>query len=96
MRDILLDDTTDDLLYKNGDLVMGDPTKQHQKHLLIANKGEYKQYPTVGVGIMNFMMDENPDDMVREIRREFARDGMVVNDLKINGDGKLTIDASYK
>ncbi|MBA3901184.1 MAG: hypothetical protein H0X62_13425 [Bacteroidetes bacterium] len=95
MRDILLDENNE-LLIKNGDLVMGDATKQHQKHLLMASKGEYKQSPTTGVGLMSFLDDENPDDLLREIRKEFARDGMTVNDIKIKGDGSISIDAAYE
>jgi len=50
MNDILLD-RNGDLNFKNGDLEIGYSDNQHQEHILIANKGEYREFPELGVGI---------------------------------------------
>ena len=93
MRDILLDEEFD-LKVKGGDFVIGESTQQHQQCLLLAEKGSYKQYPAVGVGIATFLKDEDPGDLLREIRIQFSKDGMNVDKLGFE-NGKLRIDASY-
>ena len=80
MTDYLLDGNND-LLVENGDFVMGDSTLQNQNLLLWGAPGAYKQYPTVGVGVFNYLKDDNTDDMLRAIRQQFTQDGMTVNRL---------------
>ncbi|MFS2189809.1 hypothetical protein ACCC92_24245 [Mucilaginibacter sp. Mucisp84] len=93
MKDYMLDDTND-LRIENGDFVLGDSDLQHQKLLLFAEKGAYKQYPTTGVGIMSFLNDDSEADMLREIRLQFAQDGMQVDRLAYK-DGNLQVIANY-
>lgn len=91
--DLLLDSNSD-ILIANGDFVIGESTKQHQLSLLVGNKGEYKQYPKVGVGINGYLLDENEQDMLREIRSQFESDGMTVKKTVLK-DSELIIDAPY-
>lgn len=94
MDDFKLDQNGDiDIL--NGDFLIGDATLQHQKHILIAQKGEYKEHPEIGVGIANALNDENPRQILTQIRRNYEYDGMQVNTLEIDEDGNITIDAPY-
>ena len=93
MTDYLLD-TNSDLLITNGNPVKGDSTLQNQKLLLFAEPGEYKQYPTTGVGIMNYLKDDSPDALLRSIRLQFSQDGMTVNQLNYV-QGQLKINAPY-
>lgn len=95
MQDILLDDSND-LIIENGDFTIGDATLQHQNHILIAQKGEYKLTPEVGAGVLDEVNNENPRELLSEIRRQFEYDGMKVNSLKIAANGNLLIDALYK
>ncbi|CAL2108189.1 conserved hypothetical protein [Tenacibaculum sp. 190524A02b] len=95
MNDILLDEYGD-LLIKNGDLVIGDATFQHQDAILMAQKGEYKQHPEIGVGIENALQDENPHKIISEIRQQLKHIGMEIKSLDIDSDGNLIIDAPYK
>lgn len=59
--DILLDETGD-LAIKNGDLVIGESTLQHQRILLLATKGGFKQHPTTGVDIQSYLLDDSDVD----------------------------------
>jgi len=93
MKDIAIDEDFD-LKLQNGDFAVQESTGQHQQALLLAEKGSYKQYPTVGVGIATYLKDDNSSDLLREIRIQFSKDGMDVNSLSFNG-GKLQIDATY-
>lgn len=93
-KDILL--TKDfDLQIVNGDFVVAESTYQHQACLLMAEKGEYKQYPTIGVASKRYLESERPDNYAREIRQEFSADGMQVNSINIAENLELTIDAKY-
>ncbi|MCX6281472.1 MAG: hypothetical protein NTU51_05890 [Bacteroidetes bacterium] len=92
--DILIDIVTNDLASEDGDFAIGDSTRQHQVDLLVANEGEYKQFPVTGVGIEGFLLDEDKTDMIRKIRSQFTRDGMSV--LKVTAIGGININAQYK
>ena len=96
MIDILLDKVTNDLIIENGDLKLGYSDEQHQKLLLLAEKGAYKENPLVGVGILKQLENENPSELLREIRNQFTSDGMTINSLSYDEfTGKLLIDAFY-
>ena len=92
--DILLDQDGH-IRIENGDFVIGDSTQQHQKHLLMAMPGDYKQSPLVGVGVAEQLDDENPDDLLRAIRTTFVQDGMTVKNLSIASNGNIEVDANY-
>ncbi|MBU7577074.1 MAG: hypothetical protein KAF40_03340 [Flavihumibacter sp.] len=93
MEDILLDEDFD-LLIQNGDLVIGPSSEQHQQLLLLSNKGDWRQFPMVGVGIREYLKDEDENSMVGEIKEQFEMDGMQVKDIRI-ANGQIGIDAYY-
>ncbi len=94
VTDILYDQLSGDIACKNGDFVIGDSTLQHQADLLEAAEGEYKQSPTVGVGLQGFLNDEDPSEMVRKIRIQFVGDGLNISQLKMTDP--MNIKASYQ
>ncbi len=102
---ILLDPETGDLLVAvqrdaagviAQGLEIGITTFQNQALILQAAKGEFKEYPTLGVGISDILGDDEMTGWKREIALQLEADGMKVKtvdlDLKNN---KLTIDAEY-
>lgn len=94
MKDFLLDTETGDLAFENGDIKVGESDAQHQRLLLMTQKGSWKEFPTAGVGLASFLEDENPDGMIKEINQQFSGDGMTINKIAIE-DGKLKVDADY-
>ncbi|MBU4536992.1 MAG: hypothetical protein L6264_07280 [Weeksellaceae bacterium] len=94
MNDFLFDDSNAPLV-NDGDFVVSESTYQHQKHLLMAEKGDYKQYPTAGVASKNYVERESPDEYARAIRQEFVADGMKVHTLAISPNLELSINAEY-
>ncbi|WP_291122798.1 hypothetical protein [Flavobacterium sp. UBA6046] len=94
MTDILLDDTLD-LQIVDGDFVIGESTAQHQKLLILADKGEFKDVPMRGVGARRFLEDSDPSNLAREIRTEFVADGMTVSKIQIASDLTIQVDANY-
>lgn len=92
----------DDLILANGDLSLmdgdfgtGESTGQHQDLLLVATKGEFKQYPDRGVGAIMYAEDCSPANLIAAIQDEFARDGMEIKEIGFE-NSKLKIDATYK
>lgn len=96
MKDFLVNTETGDLKISNKDLVVGWSNDQHHEHLLIAQKGSIKQFPDTGVGIENFLNDSGIDEMLREIRFQFEKDGNNLKELSFNEQtGDLKYDADY-
>lgn len=95
MVDIKFDETGDvDISVK--DIQYTESTEQHQRDLILADKGHYKEMPGVGIGAINFIHDESPDDFLRTVRKEFTKDGMKVQKITITVGGELRINAAYK
>ncbi|MGJ1244295.1 MULTISPECIES: hypothetical protein [Sphingobacterium] len=92
MQDFLIDD---DILIQGGDLVIGNSDRQHQKHILIAQKGEYRQFPELGVGINNILSGEDATKMLIEAKRNFEYDRMKVKELRFTEENTLIINAPY-
>ncbi|GGE89463.1 hypothetical protein SAMN05443634_104103 [Chishuiella changwenlii] len=44
-----------DLEIKNGDFVIAESDQQHVEDIFIAQKGEFKEYPQVGFGAINYI-----------------------------------------
>jgi hypothetical protein len=92
---ILLDENGD-IMIKNGSMVIGDSTLQNQYMILAAQKGEFKEYPMLGVGISDILGDDDVLEWKKRIREEFARDDMKVNNIDLNLQiGDIKIEAHY-
>lgn len=94
MKDILTDENGD-LLIKNGDLLIDYSDNQHQEHIILANKGDFKETPEIGVGIAQLISDDDPMSVLIDIKKNLQYDGMNVRNVKFEEDGKITIDGSY-
>lgn len=95
MMDIGLstDEDSDILL---GDFTVVESTAQHQRQLILNNKGDFKQNPTVGVGAFEYFNDEGLQELIRAVSIEFTRDGMDVQRITLSPAGVLQSEATYK
>lgn len=94
VRDFLFGDDGD-LAIVHGDLAYGESTLQHQRDLLVANKGSFRQDPLIGVGINEMLLDNTTADELRTvIQRELERDGMVLSRLRVTLED-VYIEAEY-
>ncbi len=87
-----------DLLFENNDTIseIGESTLQHQKDIMMFEKGWNKFAPHLGVGIMGYLDDETTVETLKtSISAEFVRDGMNVVDIEITNDGKIRTNANY-
>lgn len=93
MKDILLKDN--DLAFQDGDLLVGDGTLQHKRHLLTTSPGELRQWVPVGVGIERFVFAESSEGVLAAVKSQFELDGMTVYELSIEG-GELLERSGYE
>jgi hypothetical protein len=94
MNDVKLNSVLD-LDIANGDLVTGEATEQHQQLLLTTVKGDWKENPTIAVGLFGFLKDNDAEGLLGEIKQEFERDGMRVDSLSFDGQN-VNVIASYQ
>lgn len=75
-------------------LVVGDILYQNQYMILTAQKGEFKEYPTLGVGINDLVNDDDLNAWKKTIREEFAKDNLKIDKLSITTSG-MELKAYY-
>jgi hypothetical protein len=85
-----------DLVFESGDFAVAESTAQHQQQLILNNKGDFKQNPTIGVGALNYLDDEDFSELTRNVSIEFTRDGMDVKGVALKPGGFIKSDAYYK
>ena len=93
MNDLLLD-SNQELDVQNGDFVTGESTLQNQDLLIMTNPGEWKEDPTIAVGIAGFLKDYDLSGLLGKIKEQFQKDGMQVKSVSII-DGKIVTNANY-
>ena len=94
MKDLLLN-KNGDLLIKNGDFVIGESDNQHQLDILLAEKGEFKEYPEIGVGIQEMLSDDDFVEFLIETKKNLEYDGMKINNIEFTANGKLNVNGKY-
>ncbi|MRX70276.1 oxidase [Flavobacterium resistens] len=95
MTDIFLN-KTGDLDIQNGDIVIDYSDNQHQEHILLANKGDYKEFPELGVGINNMLNEDDFLPFLIEAKKNLQYDGMKINNIKFEENGNLNINGDYQ
>jgi len=93
MKDILL--TNNDLMVKDGDLAIGISDTQHVNLLLSTNKGDWKQTPTAGVGITNYLETHNDGSLSREIQTQLSADGAKISRIAVKLPN-IEIESDYE
>lgn len=86
-----------DLDLTTGDLLVAESTCQHQRDLLYSDKGHIRQKPEAGVGAVNYIMDNDPEGLLRATRKEFTADGMKVRKVAFSAHSNdLNVEARYE
>lgn len=86
-----------DLDLSTGDLVVTESTYQHQRDLLLSDKGHIRDKAEAGVGAVNYLLGNEPEAFLRATRKEFAADGMKVRKVSFSAYGNdLEANASYE
>lgn len=76
-------------------LIVGNILNQNQALIIIANPGEFKFNPTIGVAIDEMLLNEDYLQYRHRIRDHLTKDGMKVKSVDFSKKMGLVIDASY-
>jgi hypothetical protein len=95
MNDIGLNEN-EDLDISTGDFSIVESTAIHQQQLILNNKGDFKQNPTICVNAASYFDDENFQGLVRAISVEFTRDGMDVAEVSLKKNAGIKTSATYE
>lgn len=92
MKDILFNE---DLEIREGDLAVGYSDNQHVKHILLAEKGEYKINPELGVGLEKMIATDDPMEFLIDAKKNLEYDGMKVENISFTEQQTIQVDAKY-
>lgn len=74
---------------------LAETTHQNQALILVANPGEYKEHPALGVGLSNIVNDHELSSWRKRIREQIEADGQRISKLELTESG-LNLEAEYK
>jgi hypothetical protein len=93
-KDLLLNDF--DFVIADGDFMVAESTAQNQALLLVTNAGEWRESPTTGVGLSQFLNDETDGAaLAAAVKTAFEQDGMLVNRVFATNNQTIQVDANY-
>lgn len=92
---ILLDPETNDLKVKNNHLQIGGTLYQNLAIITEAHQGEFKQFPTLGVGLDQYLGENetNNSALKHAIRENAKYDNVKITALQIAETGEINIKA---
>ncbi|MFC4636188.1 hypothetical protein ACFO3O_19935 [Dokdonia ponticola] len=95
MNDFIIED---DLEIMNGDFCIDEASQQNLTHILLSQKGSFKEYPILGVGLTRYI--NSPDSTARlrlenEIDKQLIYDNFNVRTLDVNDLKNIKIDGNY-
>jgi|ERR1035437_20464 hypothetical protein len=93
VQDIDLDDNFD-LTIVNGDFLITESDQNHVISIINSYTGAWKEYPLVGVGLIQYLAGSvNSDVVKRAIQTQLITDGYNVQDIKVLKDFTYEINA---
>lgn len=94
INDILLDDTGD-LLIRGGDFAVGPALETQIEHLMLADKGAYRDNPLIGAGIKRAINGRlnSPGMVIKEAKLQLQGDGWQNIDVQLSPNQEMYINA---
>lgn len=90
--------TDSDFVFRNGDFVLADSDNQHVLDIFISAPGDWKEYPTCGVGIETYESSSGQQQQIESIGRvQLTADGFIIENLRaidVPGTNQFTIKAN--
>lgn len=83
--DFILNENNEPVV-ENGDFVIESSDGQHIQMILQLEKGELKQYPEIGVGMLKYINSNIDGRLRKEIKLQLEADGYDTSGLKIVGN----------
>lgn len=93
--DIIIEPTTCDIVIAGGDLLVGKSDQQHVEHIIRADRGHFRQWPLLGLGIeKNIKGPINAQELKKAIKLQLKSDNYNVREVQVSREGKnIAIDA---
>lgn len=88
-----------ELDFTGGDFVISDSDSQHQEDIISENIGSYKQYPVLGVGIIQYLNSSGSQGILRRsIQLQLEADGYYIKSILFNDANvtSFTVDAERR
>lgn len=76
--------------------VIGSTLEQNKALILIAQPGDFKANPTLGVGFEDILLSGDLLKYRHKIREQFKKDGLKVTQLKLYNLDNIKIEAAYE
>jgi hypothetical protein len=80
-KGIMIDPETGELMIKNGSLLIGSTDEQNMELNIIANKGEFKEFPLLGCEISKEMKGTVTEEFLRKMQISLEMDGYSIKDV---------------
>lgn len=88
----ILKDEDNDVLWVDGDLVIGPSDEQHIQDILSANQGDYRIYPLCGCSAGKLINGSINQAWLAKAKLQLQQDGYKVSSIKVSGSN-ISIDA---
>lgn len=85
-----LSDDDGDLLFEDGDLVVGESDEDHIIDIVMLSKGSDREFPALGVDAVRRYLNKPASSRVqfeRDVKQELAKDGYTGIQLDFEGEG---------
>lgn len=95
----IITDSNGEIEILNGDIFINDSDSQHVEMILTADKGQFRQFPLIGVGIKKFSNGPlSPQFIKQSIKLQLESDGYNVRKIDVTKitEGIIDIDATRK
>lgn len=89
MKDIQIENG--ELKIESGDFCIEESQAQHEQLILLAQKGDFRDSPDLGVGVVDYLNAEDFGGLSVQVKREMKKDGIEVRKVKVN-NGKLVLE----
>jgi len=82
------------MLIENGDFALVESEQDHIKDIVLDNPGEWKQWPLIGTGALNFLNSTvDLDDIKKQIQTQLESDNFKVQEISRSASGQFRIIA---
>lgn len=92
--DILIDESLD-LVFANGDFLIGASDNQHLFLITIMDLGHLKENPFLGIGINAYLGGSESPNVIKSIAQQmYEADNYAVNNINVKGNMILNVDCT--
>lgn len=85
MQGIMINKETFELELSNKQLSIGTTDEQNVQLILLTNKGEWKEHPVLGAGLLSYLHSNASDMQIqRQIRLQLSLDNIKPKTLQVN------------